>query len=234
MIGPARWHQSIKYLAFFLFVILLTLITTQYNGYTYQKNWLSLQITGGNFSVLQFLDRYVMKEPQRRLIIGPPKMPLADDINSFRAEIKRRRELMLCQCKNMTRSTSTGWYHLHVLDKENIVYFPLIKASTSTWKRNLLRLSYMPQDKVEEWLTRQPGGNQGWKGLLQNYCKSVQTKAAYDKFLHSKKGTPVKSFIIVRHPFTRLVSAYRYNSNNQERAMLINNPVGPNFYTYII
>ena len=133
--------------------------------------------------------------PTRKLIIHPPKLPFAENMRSFRTEIKRRRELMLCQCKKITRSTSSAelsrnpYRYLHVFDKENIVYCPVIKASTSTWKRNLIRLSYLPKYKKKDWLSRPPVGSQGWKRMLQKYCKyGYYTKATYESFLHSKKA----------------------------------------------
>ena len=222
MPAPASRHQCIKYLAIFSFAFLLAVTTdcydsiTQFMGDTDQKTRLPNQSsTGGNFSVTKTLERHGKKERlhqefwpsndlAKRLIIHPPKMPFAEDMNSFRIEITRRQEMMLCQCKNITRSTSTQkvsnnvYRHLHVLAKENIVYCPVIKASTSTWKRNLLRLSYLPKDKTEEWLARSPGGNQGWKRMLQHYCKNVQTKAAYESFLNSKKaGIPTDTILLI-------------------------------------
>ena len=196
MTAPVSRYECVQYL-FLSFAFLSAMrITTQFMGGTGQKTRLPVPSSWrGNLSERDGNGSWPSNAfPTRKLIIHPPKMPFAEDMRSFRTEIKRRRELMLCHCKNITRSTSSTevsrnlYRHLHVFDKENIVYCPVIKASTSTWKRNLLRLSYLPKDKIVDWLSRPPGGDQGWKRMLQNYCKNVHTKAAYESFLHSKKG----------------------------------------------
>ena len=182
-------------------------ITTQFMRETGQKTRLPVPSSWrGNFSERDgnaTLPSHII--PTRKLIIHPPKLPFAENMRTFRTEIKRRRELMMCQCKKITRTTSSAelsrnpYRYLHVFDKENIVYCPVIKASTSTWKRNLLRLSYLPKDKIEEWLSRPASSSQGWKSMLQNYCKyGYYKKVTYERFLHSKKAGVLIATILLR------------------------------------
>ena len=146
----------------------------------------------------------------RKLIIHPPKMSPVKDMDSFQTAVRRRREQMLCQCKKTREVVSRNFYlHLYVLSRENIVYCPVYKASTSTWRRNLIMLSYLPKEEKEKLLKTPKEGKdrKARNEKLDQMKKVIVTESAYKAFL--KQHPMPKSFIVVRHPFTRLVSAYR-------------------------
>ena len=99
------------------------------------------------------------------------------------------------------------------LVKEHIIYCPIFKSASSTWLKNLinisrsnasyksgLRKSNKPLIEEIESVAKRPTSDE-WE-LLWSYIKPIEmSRTALRK--------SITSFIVVRHPFERLVSAYR-------------------------
>ena len=115
-----------------------------------------------------------------------------EDLALFQRTVRKRRELMLCQCEKIASSMKVGRFdgvktqlkhggnrelgdlwdplisvsatratHLLAFPREDILWCPVFKAATSSWYRNLLRLSHLPQkaqgDRIK--IQMKHGGN---------------------------------------------------------------------------
>ena len=120
------------------------------------------------------------------------------------------------KCKRLT----TG--NMYWLKSENIVYCPIFKSATSTWRDHLI--SILNQTHPDSKKKKQKG--------TRVHDKLIHLGAIIPKsrdFVPYIKGLPEKhdlnGFMVVRHPFERLVSAYRdkLERNNLEEPFYYEN-----------
>ena len=131
------------------------------------------------------------------------------DYNTSIFEQRQKRVKTFCDLKQ----NQNFWYqneaeHLFVLKERNLVWCPIYKAGSSTWMNLMIDLSTKSKEvktqiKREKfvWITKIQGRKvapeltqMGWKfWQFQNWVKNENEI----------------SFMVVRHPFDRLVSAFR-------------------------
>ena len=127
-----------------------------------------------------------------------------EDLSLFHRTVRRRRELMLCQCEKMSSSMKVvrfrltwnegplmihnwrnfhqvprnAYAHLLAFPREDILWCPVFKAATSSWYRNLLRLSHLPQKAQGDLIKKQlmHGGN---RVLVEPFLKTFKSASAF-------------------------------------------------------
>ena len=78
--------------------------------------------------------------------------------------------------RNLLVKVSRNPYsHLFAFPREDILWCPVFKAATSSWYRNLLRMSYLPQKEQENLIKTQlkRGGNRVLVGPISKTFKSA-------------------------------------------------------------
>ncbi|XP_042888375.1 carbohydrate sulfotransferase 11-like [Penaeus japonicus] len=99
-----------------------------------------------------------------------------------------------------------NWNNMYYAPHEDFVYCKVPKSGSSTWVYNLLKLANVPEDQISS--------DVGLHQLLRDY---------YPKMSSSQmKKTLKKSFkfTVVRHPFERILSAFRDKLENYERDVM--------------
>merc|ERR1711971_1382315 len=88
-----------------------------------------------------------------------------------------------------------NWYYIYHSKQNSLVWCKVPKAGSSTWTYNFLKLAGVnPKDKIH-------------KVLRDHYPKQDSNKVMQDTF----------RFMVVRHPFERILSAYRDKLEDLER-----------------
>jgi len=127
------------------------------------------------------------------------EMEISDDIR------ERRGQLLLDGCRQLSHylnnsTSSRGWYQMFYDDQMDYVYCPVGKVSCTNWKRTLILLT----GKISE----SQIGKQLQMTTVYRYMRtlaSVKSKYRIWRFADSRYFT----FMFVREPLERLVSAYR-------------------------
>lgn len=102
-----------------------------------------------------------------------------------------------------------NWNYMYYSPTEDFVYCKVPKSGSSTWVYNLLKLANVPHELIDSDI--------GLHYRLRDY---------YPKMSSSKmKKTLKKSykFMVTRHPFERILSAFRDKLENYERDLMFRN-----------
>lgn len=108
-----------------------------------------------------------------------------------------------CQNKSVKANIKTG-ENLYVLFDRKLVWCPVFKAASTNWMYNLLPLAGLGEDDIEnlrrDWGYKHPN-------MVAREVAPVYTFQEIQKVIQSEGSV---RFLIVRHPFERLLSAFRY------------------------
>ena len=104
------------------------------------------------------------------------------------------------------KQTPLNSANIYWFQHENIAYCPIFKAASTTWVNNLIAIAEVPQKTKDELKQKyllpisrlkHVGAINPTLGRWSSYISKLRTK------------NNITGFILVRHPFERLVSAYR-------------------------
>ena len=107
---------------------------------------------------------------------------------------------------SLTSKTKLISSNLYWLQKSKIVYCPVFKSASSTWLENLISLSGASPKRIKE-------AKQRHKGSLIHQIQHVgaiqPSEQLWYDYVTQNQSSDLIAFMVVRHPFERLVSAYR-------------------------
>ncbi|KAK8386108.1 hypothetical protein O3P69_010674 [Scylla paramamosain] len=99
-----------------------------------------------------------------------------------------------------------NWNYMYYVAGEDMVYCKVPKSGSSTWVYNLLKIAGAPEDHIKSDI--------GLHRLLRDYYPKMHTSHMKRVFKKSFK------FVVVRHPFERLLSAYRDKLEDYQRDLM--------------
>ena len=146
----------------------------------------------------------------------------------FREIIQQRYKNLVSVCKNQEKPSPemlSKCKHTIIWRKqEKIAMCPVYKSGTTSWIQHLIDLSFAKKEtKKEAKMILKNGGDR--KTTIDTLSK-YESPSEWDKYTRSVgvKGVPhnMTGFIVVRHPFERLVSTYRDKLESYSRSFFEN------------
>ena len=146
----------------------------------------------------------------------------------FREIIQQRHKNLVSVCKNQEKPSPemlSKCKHTIIWRKqEKIAMCPVYKSGTTSWIHHLIDLSFAKKEtKKEAKMILKNGGDR--KTTIDTLSK-YESPSEWDKYTRSVgvKGVPhnMTGFIVVRHPFERLVSTYRDKLESYSRSFFEN------------
>ena len=131
----------------------------------------------------------------------------------FKHRLDRLKELCTYSLSKAATSLQSGTIlhsrNLFWLPKSRIVYCPVFKAASSTWLTKLLYLSGASQAVIKEAMKIHSEGGASPLQRIEYVGATRPLEKDWCEYVTSNHTRNLVSFMVVRHPFERLVSAYR-------------------------
>jgi len=124
------------------------------------------------------------------------------DQEQFQQLMKSRTELLQEQCDQQGEESVINPHVMFVLKERSLVWCPVYKAASTNWMYNLLYLAGRSDTEVEETKARHP--NQP-----NDAGREVAPLMSHSSLMSVVGQQNSTRLLIVRHPFDRLVSAFR-------------------------
>ncbi|XP_064089883.1 carbohydrate sulfotransferase 11-like [Macrobrachium nipponense] len=99
-----------------------------------------------------------------------------------------------------------NWNYMYYVPQEDFVYCKVPKSGSTTWVYNLLKLANVPEEQISSDI--------GIHKLLRDYYPKMSSSKMKQAFKKSFK------LLVVRHPFERILSAYRDKLENYQRDLM--------------
>ncbi|XP_047346385.1 carbohydrate sulfotransferase 11-like [Vespa velutina] len=187
-----------------IFTILFTLLITL------EKPWHNLSEENNEveaYSIAKDIQQYTEQYDQKleKIIVSNLDIVLSStELTNKRIELNGRRQKIKNMCKNYTDKElqqNRNFPNIIIDTKHGISWCPIYKVGSSTWMKNFAILAGILTDTT--------------MNLIHQNAIQMNTivKQAFPSDLNLnktlKKLRATKKFLIVRHPFERLLSAYR-------------------------
>jgi len=128
--------------------------------------------------------------------------PTINNLEDFRALMEARSKLLEEKCQEAHQSTILQSGYLYVLKSKSLVWCPVYKAASINWMHNLLHLGGKNEKDVETIIKKFP--NQP-----NDQARVVAPSLTWSQVRTVLAEPSATTLLIVRHPFDRLVSAFR-------------------------
>merc|ERR1719427_2630386 len=106
------------------------------------------------------------------------------------------------QCSNILNQPSINTNVLYALESRSLVWCPVYKAASTNWMHNLLHLAGKKEEDINKIIKDHPNQPNDQARIVA----PVSSLSNIERI--SRKEDP-RLLLIVRHPFDRLVSAFR-------------------------
>jgi len=128
--------------------------------------------------------------------------PKLHNKESFSQLMEQRKKVLDSQCSLKDYIGSITNTYMYVLESLSLIWCPVYKAASTNWMHNLLHLAGMNKTQIKKIIADHPNqpNEQGRVVAPVLPLKAIERMASQED---------TKSLLIVRHPFDRLVSAFR-------------------------
>ncbi|XP_015609470.1 carbohydrate sulfotransferase 11 isoform X2 [Cephus cinctus] len=184
-----------------IFTLLFLLAILQRPRYTGNRSQ-NLQ-QSNNFVTTTSLLNYTDMKTNRKTLSSAYSTS-AEELINVRVELESRKKLLENVCANIqddTGSIEKAISKMIINENHGISWCPIYKAASSTWMKHFVTLAGLLSGTIMD-LIRE-NSMQMNSIVRQAYITNTNSKTIL------KKMNKTKKFLIVRHPFERLLSAYR-------------------------
>eukprot|EP00092_Neocalanus_flemingeri_P032094 GFUD01034882.1.p1 GENE.GFUD01034882.1~~GFUD01034882.1.p1 ORF type:complete len:436 (-),score=99.92 GFUD01034882.1:116-1423(-) len=145
-------------------------------------------------------------------IISQETKPISNLVE-FQKVILARNHLLKRQCSNKKSRQSLKYKVFYPLPRKSLVWCPVFKAASTNWMHNILHLAGKTEKDIEKIIQDHPQ-------QPNEQARVVAPLLPLSKLREISSSEQFKGMLVVRHPFDRLVSAYR---DKLERCHAYNN-----------
>jgi len=131
-------------------------------------------------------------------------LEVPDPLIVFENATKARRNLIyeVCGKENLLGKSAIPRKEFYFIRNESLLWCPVFKAASTSWILNLFNLMGLSENKTKELQNKYPG-------QLDRQLRAVSPIVSKKEIDDLNVSNSTKSVIITRHPFSRLISAYR-------------------------
>eukprot|EP00092_Neocalanus_flemingeri_P016665 GFUD01018028.1.p1 GENE.GFUD01018028.1~~GFUD01018028.1.p1 ORF type:complete len:470 (+),score=128.33 GFUD01018028.1:311-1720(+) len=124
------------------------------------------------------------------------------DQDNFHSLMTERAQLLKRKCSNRRSLPAVSSKVMYAMKSKSLVWCPVYKAASTNWMHNLLHLAGKTEDEVKKIIKDHPNqpNDQG---------RVVAPVTSLSNIRQIAEQEDAKLLLIVRHPFDRLVSAFR-------------------------
>lgn len=140
--------------------------------------------------------------------LSPPNPVIIKEIQNissldqFRQEMTARRKRLNKKCLTKKSRQILNNRVFYALPSRWLVWCPVFKAASTNWMHNLLHLAGRSEEEINRIVQEHPR-------QPNDQARVVAPILAMSKLREMSSSEKYKSFLVVRHPFDRLVSAFR-------------------------